>query len=262
MRQNLLKARLREGTTAFGVMLNLPSPEIVELAGLLGFDWVFIDAEHGPMGVEMCEQMVRAAETAGITPMIRLPYPDPLLINRYLDTGAMGVLFPHMKSVERTQAAVGGLKYHPMGHRGAGSGTRAADYGLRLSAVDYAKWANAETMLFGIIEDKEAVDELPDILKVDGLDGVLIGPSDLSQSLGMPGQTTHPDVMKLFDQMSATVRASDKLLCVALRSEATAHDYTESLVAAGVPMIVITAKNLIVRGAKDLIKLRGKAFKA
>lgn len=262
MRHNTLKDRLRDGTTAFGVMLNIPSPELVELVGLLGFDWVFIDSEHGPMSVETCEHMVRAAESVGITPMIRLPYPEPLLINRYLDTGALGILSPHMKSRARAEAAVAGLKYGPLGHRGAGSGTRAADYGLGLSAQKYAEWANAETMLFGIIEDKEAVDELPGILKVEGLDGVVIGPSDLSQALGMPGQTTHPDVLKLVDQMSATVRASDKLLCVALRSEATAFEYTQSLVAAGVPMIVITAKNLLVRGAKDLIKLRGKAFKA
>jgi len=261
MRQNTLKARLREGKTAFGVMLNLPSPELVELVGLLGFDWVFIDAEHGPMSVETCEHMVRAAETVGITPMIRLPYPEPLLINRYLDTGAMGVLFPHMKSRERAEAAVGGLKYHPLGRRGAGSGTRAADYGLRLSAPQYAEWANSETMLFGIIEDNEAVDVLPEILKVEGLDGVLIGPSDLSQSLGMPGQTTHPEVLKLVDQMSATVRASNKLLCVALRGEATAFQDTQRLVDMGVPMIVITAKNLVVRGAKDLLELRGKAQK-
>jgi 4-hydroxy-2-oxoheptanedioate aldolase len=259
MRQNTLKARLREGKTAFGVMLNFPSSEIVELVGLLGFDWVFIDAEHGPMGVETCENMVRAAETVGITGMIRLPYPDPLLINRYLDTGAMGVLFPNMKSVVAAQAAVAEVKYYPKGRRSAGLGTRAADYGLRFSPSEYTEWANSETMLFGIIEDKEAVDALPEILKVDGLDGLIIGPSDLAQSLGMPVQATHPEVLKLVEQMSATIRASNKLLCVALMGEATTIQDTRRLVDMGVPMIVLTAKNLVARGAKELLQLRGKA---
>jgi 2-keto-3-deoxy-L-rhamnonate aldolase RhmA len=261
MRQNTLKARLREGKTAFGVMLNLPSPEFVELTGLLGFDWVFIDAEHGPMGVETCQNMVRAAETVGVTPLVRLPYADPQLINRYVDTGAMGVLFPHMKSVEAARAAVAGLKYYPMGQRSAGLGTRAADFGLRFSPPQYTEWANSETMLFGIIEDKEAVDALPGILEVDGLDGLIIGPSDLALSLGMSVQANHPDLLKLIEQMSAAIQASNKLLCVALMGEATTIQDTRRLVDMGVPMIVITAKNLVARGARDLLQLRGIARK-
>jgi 2-keto-3-deoxy-L-rhamnonate aldolase RhmA len=262
MRENTLKTRLREGKTAFGIMLNLPSPELVEIVGLLGFDWVFIDAEHGPMGMECCGNMVRAAESVGITPMVRMPYAEPLLINRYLDTGAMGVLFPHLKSVATAQAAVAGLKYSPLGRRGAGTGTRAADYGLRFSPQQYAEWANSETMLFGLIEDKEAVDALPEILQVEGLDGVMLGPADLSQSLGLPMQTAHPDVLKLVDRMSATVRASNKLLCVSLRGEANAVQDTQRLVDMGVPMIVTTAKYLVARGAQDILRLRGKTQKA
>jgi 2-keto-3-deoxy-L-rhamnonate aldolase RhmA len=256
MRQNNIKAKHGQGITAFGLAINLACPELVEIAGLLGFDYVRIDAEHGPMEVETCEQMVRAAEAVGVTPIIRMPYPDPLLINRYLDTGAMGVLCPHLNSRARAEAIVAGAKYHPMGHRGAGSGTRAADYGLRLSAPQYAEWANSETIVMGILEDKEAVDNLPEILQVEGLYALVIGPSDLSQSLGLPGQTTHPDVLRLIEKMNRMIMASGKLLSISLRGTATALEEAQRYVDMGVPILNITIKNILIRGAKDLLKIK------
>jgi 4-hydroxy-2-oxoheptanedioate aldolase len=256
MRQNNIKVKHSKGSTAFGLSINIASPELVEIAGLLGFDYVRIDAEHGPMEVETCQLMVRAAETAGVTPIIRLPYPDPRLINRYLDTGAMGVLVPHLNSRARAEAIVAGAKYHPLGSRGAGSGTRAADFGLRLSAPQYAEWANAETIVLGILEDKEAVDNLPEILQVEGLYGLVIGPSDLSQSLGMPGQTTHPDVLRLVEKMNRMIMASGKLLSVSLRGSTTAVEEAQRYVDMGVPILNITIKNILLRGAKDLLQVR------
>src|SRR5437762_2427434 len=136
-----LRERLARNKPLFGIFVNYPSPSLVELCGHIGYDWVFIDAEHGPLDLETCENMVRAAETAGIVPIIRLPYPDPTLVNRYLDTGAMGILVPHLGSASQARAFVDAAKYHPAGHRGAGSRTRAADFGFRRSASDYARWA-------------------------------------------------------------------------------------------------------------------------
>lgn len=258
MRENTLKAKIRSGKTVFGVMMNIASPALVELIGHLGFDWVFIDAEHGPMDVETCEQMVRAAEITGMTPMIRMPYPEPRLINKYLDTGAMGVLVPHFNSKERVEAMVQAAKYHPMGKRGAGSGTRAADFGLRFSATEYAAWANSETMMFGILEDKEVDQNLPEMLKVPGFDGVLVGTSDLSQSLGMPGQTKHPDVLAMADRFIKQVMASDKLLCLSLRDSGSPVEDGKRLIDMGVPMICWGIRALVGRGAKELLTLKAK----
>jgi 4-hydroxy-2-oxoheptanedioate aldolase len=256
MRQNNIIAKNAKGLTAIGLSINMPCPELVEMAGLIGFDYVRIDTEHGPMEMESCEHMVRAAEAIGITPLIRIPYPDPLLINRALDTGAMGVVVGHLSSRARAEAIVGGAKYHPLGRRGAGSGTRAADFGLGLSATKYAEWANAETIVMGILEDKEAVDNLPEILKVEGLYGLIIGPSDLSQSLGMPGQTTHPDVLNLIDKMNRVILASGKKLSVSLRGAANCVEEAQRYVDMGVPILNITIKNIFIKGAKDLVAVK------
>jgi len=254
MRQTGLKQKLRAKETAFGMFINYPSPDLVEMAGLMGFDWVFIDTEHGPMGLETCSHMVRAAECVGLTSIIRLPYPDPRLINRALDTGAMGVLVPHLDSAERAREIVAGAKYYPQGERGAGHGTRAADHGFRLKGAEYAAWANEETMVFGIVEDGHALKNMPEILKVDGLTGVTIGPSDMSHSLGVPGQSNHPRVVEVVDEITRLALASDKALCRVAMS-ATAEEAAR-YIALGVPMIAVGVKNLIAQSGLDFI---GKA---
>ena len=117
-------------------------------------DWVFIDAEHGPTDLETCVEMVRAAECSGVVPIIRMPYPDPQLVNRYLDTGARGVLVPHMHEPKLAEAIVQAVRYRPLGHRGAGGNTRAARYGV-MGHQRYVRHAN-DNLVFGILEDTEA----------------------------------------------------------------------------------------------------------
>jgi 4-hydroxy-2-oxoheptanedioate aldolase len=253
MRKNSLKAKLNVGEKAYGVFVNYPSPALVEVAGYLGFDLVFIDAEHGPMDMETCEHMVRAAHCAGITPILRLPYPDPAIVNRYLDTGAMGILFPHLDSVERAKAMVAGAKYHPMGHRGAGANTRAAEYGMTLSGSEYAAWSNEETMIFSILEDAYVLPVLPDILKVEGLDGFAIGLADLSQSLGMPGQTNDPQVQKTLDQIVDLIKKSGKLLSRSVRNEDTVMEEARREMDRGANLIMISIHTLLKRSIKQFL---------
>lgn len=254
-RRHGLRARLAEKRPLLGVFVNYPAPALVEMAGYAGYDFVFIDAEHGPQDVETCEHMVRAAETAGIVPIIRLPYPEPALINRYLDTGAMGVLVPHVSSAEIARAVVDAARYHPLGRRGAGARTRAADFGFTRSGAEYAAWANAEILVLGILEDAGLEGSLPELLAVDGLDGFVIGPSDLSQSLGLPGQTRHPKVLEAVAAISQQVLASDKLLCRVLQDAELGPSDAREFAALGAHMIAETYSNLFARGSRDVLSL-------
>lgn len=252
MRQGL-RQRLADRAPLFGLFVNYPSPALVELAGRIGYDWVFIDAEHGPLDLETCENMVRAAETAGIVPIVRMPNSDPLAVNRFLDTGAMGVLVPHLSSAAVAREIVDAAKYHPMGHRGAGSRTRAADYGFGAGATDYAAWANAETMIFGILEDEGVQSDLDAVLEVDGLDGFVVGPSDLAQSLGLPGKTDHPTVLDAVDRISQRVLRSGRTLCRVLTRTSTSVEDAKRFVDMGVPMIAEPYTGLFARGARDIL---------
>jgi len=240
-----------------GLFVNYPSPALVELAGHIGYDWVFIDAEHGPLDLETVEHMVRAAETAGVVPIVRLPQPDPSLVHRYLDTGAMGILVPHLSSVEVANEMVDAAKFPPRGHRGAGSRTRAAGFGFRMTAADYADWSNSETVVFGILEDRSGYEQLSDILTVDGLDGLVVGPSDLSQSLGVPGQTSHPKVVELVDAITKQVLASSKVLCRVMTNASTAVSDLRRFQVMGVPMVAEPFTGLFARGAREILELRG-----
>jgi 4-hydroxy-2-oxoheptanedioate aldolase len=215
---------------------------------------VFIDSEHGPMDMETCEHMVRAAHCAGITPILRLPYPDPAIVNRYLDTGAMGILFPHLDSVERAKAMVAGAKYHPQGKRGAGANTRAAEYGMTLSGSEYAAWANEQTMVFGIVEDGHALPVLSEILKTDGLDGCLVGSSDLSQSLGFPGQVSHPRVVETAAKMCQTIVASGKILGLPIMNGDNAQVETQQHFDKGAKIVAISMHTLLKRAGKEFLK--------
>lgn len=258
MRQTRLRERLAAGQTCFGLFVNFNSPAFIELAGLAGFDWVFLDAEYGTLNEADCEQMVRAAETVGLTTIIRLPYPDPRLINRFLNTGAMGVLVPHLRSREVAEEVVAYAKFAPRGRRSSSSVVRAADYGLGMPDAEYSPWANEETMVFGILEDREAVENLPEILAVDGIDGFIVGPGDLSHAYGVPGQWQHPVVQQAVEQMTAQVLASNKHLCGIVANPATMLETTRSLIDRGIRMIAIPTSVFVAHTAQQLSALRDR----
>ena len=160
MRKNLVKEKLKAGETVLGVFCNVNSPPIVEVLGLLGFDFVIIDSEHGPMDLESCEHMVRAAENTGITPIIRVALNLQQLILRNLDMGALGVQMPLINNKADAQAVVDSVKYPPIGKRGLAP-VRVADYGLTEPLGEYVKKANEETLVVIHAETMEAVRNLP-----------------------------------------------------------------------------------------------------
>jgi 2-keto-3-deoxy-L-rhamnonate aldolase RhmA len=210
MKPNKMKAKIQSGQTAFGVSIMIPSVQIVEMIGYLGFDWVLIDCEHGNITLEAAESLTLAAEAVGLTPIARPRTNAPEEILQLMDRGVMGVQVPHVKTAQDAQDAVNAVKYYPLGTRGLGGGTRAASYGLSGSMDDYIAATNRETLVCVQIEEEEAAHNIDEILEVENIDVFFIGPNDLSQSMGYPGNPKEPKVAKLIDQTFDKIRAAGK----------------------------------------------------
>lgn len=209
MIENRMKKLIASGKPAFGVSVQFPSADIVEMIGQLGFDWVMLDAEHGSITPDNIGPLVMAAELHGITPIVRPEKNDPAVINKYLDRGVMGVQVPHVNSADEARAVVDACRFHPDGKRGLGGG-RMADFGFGIATTDYVKQANEQMLVCVQIEDVEAVDNLDEMLTVEGVDVFFIGPTDLAQSLGYPGQNGHPKVQKVVEDTFAQIHAAGK----------------------------------------------------
>jgi len=211
VRHNLTKRKLRDGDCVFGVFIPVAAPRLVEWAGLADFDYVLIDAEHGPIEPAACEDLVRAAESVDVTPIVRVPENNEKLILRYLDVGVQGIMVPQVNTVEDAERAVGAVKYAPRGRRGL-AGSRAASYGYRVSLSDYTRQANDETMVLVQIENINALPHLDDILGVNGIDVFELGQADLSQSMGFPGETGRPEVLAAVNTIVTRVLAAGKII--------------------------------------------------
>ena len=177
-----------------GTWNGIPSPSVVNAIGCGGMDFVVIDTEHGPTSIETAENLVRAAEVAQMTPIIRVPGNDPQLILRALDIGAIGVQVPHVSTKEEAQKVVRASKHYPLGDRGYSPFTRAGKFGA--AAEGHAERSNKETLVVLNIEGVEGLDNLEEIATVEGVDVIFIGPYDLSQSLGKPGNVFDPEVVE------------------------------------------------------------------
>jgi len=204
-----MKEILAAGGWSAGVIIPMADAQVVEVCGMIGFTHVMIDGEHGHISVRDCEDLVRAAHVVDITPIVRVPTNAPHEILRFLDTGAQGVVIPQVTTRDDAERAVAAARYHPRGHRGL-AGTRAASYGLGGPLGPYAQEANEKVLVTALIEDVRAIDHLPDILAVEGLDTIAIGPSDLSQSMGHPGNPKAPPVARAIKGALARIRAAGR----------------------------------------------------
>lgn len=203
---NDFKQRIHNGRRAIGLWLGFSSPELVELAGHAGFNFVVIDAEHYVFGRETIQDIVRAAQLTGMTPLVRAAKNDPHLILGYLESGVLGVIAPHVNTAQEARRLVEAVKYPPLGRRGAGSSTRAADYGLTYGSADYFARANEQTVVIPMVEEREALTNLPQIVQVRGLDSVFIGQGDLSLSMGFPGAPGRPEVAAPVEEAREQIR--------------------------------------------------------
>ena len=223
LQTNELKHALAAGKTVYGLLNSIPSPLLVEMIGYAGFDFVILDMEHVCLNPETLENMVRAAECAGITPLVRVPTAAADVILRALDCGAQGIVVPHVRTASEAAQAVAASRYAPLGTRGI-SGGRTTGFGT-LDLPSYFARANAEIMVVAMIEDREGVENLDAILSVTGIDMVLEGAMDLSQSYGVPGQAQHPLVRRAIDDMAAGCRRHGVPFCAIPRLPAQAAEW-------------------------------------
>jgi 4-hydroxy-2-oxoheptanedioate aldolase len=226
MRANELKLKLSSGQTVIGSFVYVPSAKLTEIIGLIGFDFVVIDMEHGPIDTGVAEDMVRAAELSGATPIVRVTHNSPHLILRALDIGAQGVHVPDVNTVEDAHLAAASSKYGPMGRRGL-AGVRAADYGLRQLLGEYAPAANRETMVIAHIESEQSVRNLDGLLEADGIDVYYLGPEDISNSLGIPGQSRDERVVRLVEDSIRKIAACGRIAGCIAADAATARHYID-----------------------------------
>ena len=194
MKKNRMKEKLRAGEPVYGVSVMIPSPQIVEMVGAAGFDWVLLDCEHGALTLESVELMAMAAEACGITAIARPATRNPEHILQVLDRGVMGVQVPHVNTAEDARKVIAAVKYHPQGSRGLAAGTRAAVYDSHGTLADYVKAANDATLIAIQLEERSAIENIDELLRVDDIDVYFIGPSDLSQAMGHPGNPRAPAV--------------------------------------------------------------------
>jgi 4-hydroxy-2-oxoheptanedioate aldolase len=209
--KNTTKAKLKAGKPAIGIRLDFTSSAVVESLTGLGLDFVYFDLEHGPASVESCQDMFRAAEVAGLTPLVRVSSYDIGYTDRLLDSGAMGIIFPHCNTKKDAEAAVRAVKYPPKGERGAGGRPLTLS---GMSITDYIREANRETMVVTMIEELEALENLPEILTVEGLDVLWIGRVDLSVSAGIPGKVDDPKIQDAVKRIIAEGSAAGKVVGV------------------------------------------------
>jgi 4-hydroxy-2-oxoheptanedioate aldolase len=197
---NDLRRSLKRGENVFGTFLRFSDPAIVEILGYSGFDFVIIDLEHGSLDIPQAENIVRAAQVAKIVPIIRVRENNSSLIARALDIGAAGVQVPHITSEEDAQDAVTAARFYPEGRRGVCRFARAAYY-THLDKYEYFNKANSENLIILQIEGVKGIDNLDKILMVKGIDMIFIGPYDLSQSLGLPGDVNNQLVIQKMQEV-------------------------------------------------------------
>lgn len=185
-----LKNKLINGKLSLGSWITLGNSGIAEIMSNAGFDWLVVDLEHSTISIEQAGELIRTIDLAGVAPLIRLTSNSPDQIKRVMDAGAHGVVVPMVNRVQDARDAVSATRYSPEGTRGVGL-ARAQGYGSKFD--DYLEWQKDSPIVIVQIEHKDAIDHLEDILLVPGVDGFIIGPYDLSCSMGMPGEFDRPE---------------------------------------------------------------------
>ena len=246
-----VKQKLKNGEIVIRAFLRSSDPTSAEIMALAGVDLIVIDNEHYPFNPQRMETIIRAAETYGAECMVRVPNTEPARIAQIMDMGAIGVVVPHIESREEALAVVDAVKYAPVGHRGFCPITRAASYGMAMSGDEYTRLANEQTCIILMTETKKGLEALDDILAIPEVDGISIGPSDVSASYGLPGQPDHPVVKAAIEEGQRKIIASGKCLCDLYKNPEQARRAIQS----GVRMFQIGSPlQLLSGGFKELIQ--------
>jgi 4-hydroxy-2-oxoheptanedioate aldolase len=221
MRNNFKRA-ITEGRVQIGLWSSLCSNIGAEVLADAGFDWILLDGEHSPNDVPSTMSQMQALVGGTASPVVRPAWNDAVMIKRILDIGAQSILVPYVQNAEEAKRAVAAVRYPPAGIRGVASSTRANHYGR---VNNYLKLADSEICLLVQVETRPALGELEAITKVEGVDGVFIGPSDLAASLGHIGNPAHPEVQAALEDAVKRLKAVGKAAGILTLSEEEARRY-------------------------------------
>ena len=198
---NSLKDKLRSNKLTVGSWITLGHPSVAEILSTAGYDWLVVDMEHTTISIEQAGDLIRVIDLCGVAPLVRLTSNQPDQIKRVMDAGAHGIVVPMVNSVDDAVRAVAATRYAPQGIRGVGL-ARAQKYGSGFT--DYFEWQKDGPVVIVQIEHKDALDHLEAIFSVTGLDGFIIGPYDLSCSMGIPGEFERPEFKTAMNQILTT----------------------------------------------------------
>jgi 4-hydroxy-2-oxoheptanedioate aldolase len=226
----------------------IASVEVVEMIGIAGFDTVILDMEHGPYGIQALGPLILAARARGLTPIARVRCNDPALVGAALDCGAAGVLVPNVSSAQAASELVAAARFAPQGRRGVNPWVRAADF---QAGPGWFAQANAAVAVIAMIEGREGIAALPEILQVEGLDAVFLGPVDLAQSLGVGLEPEHPKVVAAVSEVVQAAAAAGKATAVFAPTAEAARRW----IARGVGLVAVSEDTAtIVAAFRDLRK--------
>jgi 4-hydroxy-2-oxoheptanedioate aldolase len=248
LNQNSFKKALAEGRLQIGLWSSLCSNIGAEVIADSGFDWILLDGEHSPNEVPAVMSQLQALVGGTATPIVRPAWNDAVLIKRVLDIGAQSILVPYVQNADEAQRAVAAVRYPPAGIRGVAAATRASRYGR---VRNYLKTANSEICLLAQVETRAALTQLEAIARVEGVDGVFIGPSDLAASLGHIGNPAHAEVQAALEDAVTRLKAVGKAAGILTLNEDEARRY----IGWGYTFVAVGSDiGLLGRGADDLAK--------
>ena len=244
-RENRAKQKLQSGQIANVLGGRFNSSDVIDFVGPLGFDGFWIEGEHGSVSWHQIGDMTRACDLWGMSSIMRIHANDPGIITRVLDLGVTGIVVPHVNTRADAERVVQAAKFDPIGKRGMYSGRRA--YGRS----DFFQTANDETIIVVLIEEIQAVENLPEILQVDHIDVFFVAPGDLAQTMGYPGQPAHPEVQQVIDAAMQQILAAGRVAGALSTNEELLRHYIQM----GVRFFLTTFDAWIVEGARHYLSV-------
>jgi 4-hydroxy-2-oxoheptanedioate aldolase len=251
---NRLKQALRAGRPQIGLWSSLASYITVEVVSGSGFDWLLLDTEHAPNELQMVHHQLQAVERGTSTAVVRPAWNDTVVIKRLLDLGVQTLLVPMVQNAEEAARAVAATRYPPHGVRGLGTVTRANDYGR---VKDYLARCSEEICVIVQLETQTALDNLESIAAVDGVDGLFVGPSDLSADLGHLGNSAHPDVRRAIDEAIGRIVKTGKVAGILTPDEA----YAQRCIDLGATFVAVGSDSGLLARQSEALAARFKSRK-
>jgi 4-hydroxy-2-oxoheptanedioate aldolase len=250
MKENKLKTRLLQNKASYGVISPTTDPVICEYIGLCGMDFYIMDAEHGALSINEVANMIRACEAVGITPLARINSLDEKMILQYFDAGCMGVMMPNTNTVEDCKKLVSFVKYAPQGKRGLGP-VRSAEYMAgKMNQAEYINYSNEQTLVFPMIETKECLENLSEMVKVNGVDGFILGPRDLALSMGFLDGPNHDEVKAAINKAIEIVIKAGKIFGTVAATPEQAKELTDK----GVTLLLNSVQGLLTPSIKTFMQ--------